>query len=67
MITAEEISQARSAASAARRRLVEVLEESLGQDPALLASMGERARSVGVRDAADRIAALAERCARRPQ
>ncbi|HYR37372.1 MAG TPA: GspE/PulE family protein [Burkholderiales bacterium] len=33
MITADEISQARAAATAARRRLVEVLEESLGQDP----------------------------------
>jgi len=32
-ITADEISRARSAAAAARRRLVEVLEESLAQDP----------------------------------
>jgi len=32
-ITSAEIAQARSAATAARRRLVEVLEESLGQDP----------------------------------
>ena len=47
------------------RLLAEV--DRLRDDPALLASMGERARSVGVHDAADRIAALAERCARRPQ
>jgi len=32
-ITTDEISKARSAAAAARRRLVEVLEESLAQDP----------------------------------
>ena len=47
------------------RLLAEV--DRLRDDPALLASMGERARSVGVHDAADRIAALAERCARRPR
>ena len=47
-------------------RLLAVVDR-LRDDPALLASMGERARSVGVLDAADRIAALAERCARRPQ
>src|SRR5204862_7395897 len=33
MITSEEISQARSAAAASRRRLVEVLEEQLAHEP----------------------------------